>query len=99
MSPRDAASLPTRSHKPPPEPAAPVATPQQLAFRIVIEAYRASSGRAMTHLSIDSVAKAAGIARAEQRAAAVAYAVEFGLVELVDKKSICLTEEGRRLLR
>ena len=80
--------------EPPPAP-----TPQQLAFRIVIELYRATSGRAMEHKRINRVAAAAGIVHAAERAAAVQHAVALGLLDLHDGHSICLTDEGRRLLR
>lgn len=80
-----------------PEPLPP-ATPQQFAFRLVIELYRATSGRAMTHIDIDLITRTAGIP-ADQRDQAVAFAVEFGLVEVVSKDCICLTDQGRRLLR
>lgn len=99
MSPRHVADhRVARPTLPPSEPVAP-ATPQQLAFRLVIELYRASSGRALTHLRIDHIAAAAGIGRAEHRALAIAHAVDLGLLEVVGQDCICLTDEGRRLLR
>ncbi len=77
---------------------APPATPQQLAFRLVIELYRATSGRAMTQIDVDLITRIAGIPH-DHCDQAVAFAVEFGLVEVVGGDRICLTDQGRRLLR
>ena len=74
-------------------------SPQQLAFRLVIELYRATSGRAMVHKRINRIAAAAGIMQPDERAAAVAHAVALGLLDLHEEHSICLTDEGRQLLR
>ena len=79
--------------------AEPAPTTQQLASRLVVELYRATSGRAMTQLRIDQIAAAAGIVHAQPCTLAIAYAVEIGLLELCDGDCICLTDEGRRLLR
>jgi hypothetical protein len=79
--------------------AEPAPTTRQLASRLVVELYRATSGRAMTQLRIDHVAAAAGIVHARSCALAIAHAVEIGLLERCDDDCICLTDEGRRLLR
>ena len=76
----------------------PPATPQQFAFRLVIELYRATSGRAMTHIDVQLITRTAGIPL-DHCDQAVAYAVEFGMVEVVEGNRICLTEQGRLLLR
>jgi hypothetical protein len=76
-----------------------VPTPQQMASRMLIELYRATSGRAMQHLNIEWVALKAGILELEHRAAAIAYAVEVGLLEVIEGELIGLTDAGRRLLR
>ena len=81
------------------QPPAVAPTPQQLASRMLIEVYRATSGRAMQHLKIEWVALKAGIVELEHRAAAIAYAVEVGLLEVIEGDLVCLTDEGRRLLR
>jgi hypothetical protein len=79
--------------------APPPSSPQQLAFRLVIELYRATSGRAMEHKRLNRIAAAAGIMHPDERTAAVAHAVALGLLDLHDEHSICLTEAGRQLLR
>ncbi len=66
---------------------------------MLVEVYRATSGRAMEHLHIEWVALKAGILELEHRAAALAYAVEVGLLDVIEGEFVCLTDEGRRLLR
>ena len=93
------APLDTGPSDPPSPPAVSRPTPQHLASRLLIELYRATSGRAMQHLHLDWLALKAGIYELEHRAAALAYAVEVGLLEVVDGEWVCLTDEGRSLLR
>lgn len=52
----------------------------------------------MTQIDIDLITRTAGIPH-DDRDQAVAFAVEFGLVEVVGGDRICLTDQGRRLLR
>ena len=83
-----------------PSPRSPVSpTPQQLASRMLIELYRVTSGRAMQHHRIEFIAAAAGIADLIHQEMAVAHAVAAGLIDVIEGHSICLTDEGRLLLR
>ncbi len=85
--------------KVPPRP--PVASPtaQQLASRLLIELYRVTRGRAMQHHRIEFIAAAAGIVERIHQEAAIAHGVASGLIEVIEGHSICLTDEGRLLLR
>ena len=85
----------------PGHPSSPAATPtpQQLASRLLMELYRVTRGRAMQHQRIEFIAAAAGIVDLVHREMAVAHGVAAGLIEVIDGHSICLTDEGRLLLR
>ena len=83
----------------PPRTPGPSPTPQQLASRLLMELYRVTRGRAMQHHRIEFIAAAAGIVDLIHQELAVAHGVAAGLIEVIEGHSICLTDEGRLLLR